>query len=182
MSLKQSDIQYRNIDGKHFECYTSDPAEFSKSKKECRQTGLSYRIIDGQFYRQISKQLQTTEEAIDTVKTNNEEYYDLAIEYAVRWIADQWKEFTSEDLSADMYLVLGKPEEPRVLGPVFGFLRDNNLIKWNRLAKYKAKQGHSKPCNTWITIRYSKRQSENRSKIKSKNKVEVVQVDAFKQK
>ena len=29
-----------------------------------------------------SKQLQTTEEAIQTVQENNQEYYDLALEYA----------------------------------------------------------------------------------------------------
>lgn len=178
--LKQSDNQYRNISGKHFECYTSDLAEFTKAKKDCKQAGLSYRIVDGQFYRETTKQLQSAEEAIKTVKHNHSEYYELAVEYATRWIADRWTEFSSEDLSFDMYLVLGRPQEPRVLGPVMDFLRDNNLIKHHRTGTYKAKQGHRKPTNIWITVRYSKTQSLNRSKNKSK--VEVVQIDAFKQK
>jgi hypothetical protein len=181
-SLKQSDHQYRNISGKHFECYTSDPAEFTKAKKDCREAGLSYRIIAGQFYREATKQIQSKEEAIQTVKINNEEYYDLAIEFAKRWIYERWTEFSSEDLSFDMYLVLGRPTELRVLGPVMAYLRDNNLIKHHRTGTYKAKQGHRKPTNIWITIRLSTRQSENRSKVKSNQKLKVVQINAFKQK
>lgn len=178
--LKQSDTQYRNIAGKHFECYTSNPAEFTKAKSECKKSGLSYRIIESQFYREVTKELQSKEEAIETVKTNNEDYYDLAIAYAEMWINDIFKPFTSEDLSKDMYLVLGVPDELRVLGAVINYLRDKGLIKHFGFARYKAKQGHGKPCNTWITVRYSKKQSYNRKK--NKTTVEVEQIDAFKQK
>jgi hypothetical protein len=181
-SLKQSDSQYRNIGGKYFECHTSDPGEFTNAKKECKAAGLSFRIINGQFYRETTKQLQSTEEAIETVKENNREYYDLAIVYTERWIKEQFKPFTSEDLSSDMYLVLGKPQQPRILGAIFQYLKKKDLIKHHGYATCKSKDRHSRPISVWITVRYSKQQSNNRSKLKSKNKVEVVQIDAFKQK
>jgi hypothetical protein len=110
----------------------------------------------------MSKQLQTTEEAIATVQENNQEYYDLAIEYAEKWIETRFKPFTSEDLSADMYLVLGVPKELRVLGAVINNLKNRKLIKHNGYAKYRAKQGHSRPSSVWISLKYSQIQSQNR--------------------
>jgi hypothetical protein len=107
-------------------------------------------------------QLQTKEQAIQTVQDNNQEYYDLAIDYASKWVETRNRSFTSEDLSADMYLVLGQPREPRVLGAVINYLRKNKLIKHNGYARYKAIQGHGKPCSVWISLRYSEIQSNNR--------------------
>jgi len=109
-----------------------------------------------------SKQLQTKEEAIQTVQENNQEYYDLAIEYAEKWIETRFKPFTSEDLSADMYLVLGIPKEPRVLGAIINYLRKKKLIKSNGYKPYSARQGHGRPSTIWISLRYSQIQSENR--------------------
>lgn len=86
------------------------------------------------------KQLQTKEEAIKTVEENNQEYYDLALEYASKWVETRNRSFTSEDLSADMYLVLGQPKEPRVLGAIMWYLSKNKLIKHHGYSKYKAKQ------------------------------------------
>jgi len=110
----------------------------------------------------MSKQLQTTEEAIQTVQENNQEYYDLALQYSEKWIETRFKPFTSEDLSADMYLVLGVPKEPRVLGAIFSNLNKRGLIKHNGYSKYKAKQGHSRPSSVWLSLRYSQIQSQNR--------------------
>lgn len=109
-----------------------------------------------------SKQLQTTEEAIQTVQENNQEYYDLAIEYAEKWVETRFKPFTSEGLSADMYLVLGIPKEPRVLGAVIKHLQRTKIIKHNGFARYQKKQGHGKPCSVWISLKYSEIQSQNR--------------------
>jgi hypothetical protein len=110
----------------------------------------------------MSKQLQTTEEAIQTVQDNNQEYYELALQYSEKWIETRFKPFTSEDLSADMYLVLGHPKEPRVLGAVIKYLQKNKLIKHNGYTRYSAKQGHGKPSSVWISLRYSEIQSQNR--------------------
>lgn len=51
-NLKQSTEQYRNIQGVKYLHYTSDPAEFQNCKKECKEQGLRYRIIDHQFYKE----------------------------------------------------------------------------------------------------------------------------------
>lgn len=110
----------------------------------------------------MPKELQTQKEAIQTVKENNQEYYDLAIGFAEKWISERNSPFTSEDLSFDMYLVLGLPNEKRVLGAVMNHLRDKKLIKHNGFTRYKAKQGHGKPCNQWISILYSEKQAAKR--------------------
>ncbi len=109
-----------------------------------------------------TKQLQTTEEAIQTVQENNQEYYELALEYAEKWIETRFKPFTSEDLSADMYLVLGSPKEPRVLGAVMRNLNKRKLIKHNGYTTYRKIQGHGKPSSVWISLKYSEIQSQNR--------------------
>ncbi len=57
----------------------------------------------------MAKQLQTKDEAIQTVKENNLGYYHLGYNYACKWVAEKMQPFTSEDLSFDMYLVLGVP-------------------------------------------------------------------------
>lgn len=51
--LKQSYKQYRNIKGKHFVMWTSNPAEFDQAKAEIKKQGLSFRVIDGQLYKEI---------------------------------------------------------------------------------------------------------------------------------
>jgi hypothetical protein len=109
------------------------------------------------------KQLQTKEEAIQTVKENNLGYYELGYNYACKWVAEKMKPFTSEDLSSDMYLVLGVPEESRVLGAIILALRKDGRIKHNGYVKYKAKQGHGKPASQWLSREYSQRQSQNAS-------------------
>jgi len=52
-NLKLSINQYRNINGLKFKCWTSNPAEFEELKKECKEQGLKFRIIDNQFYKQV---------------------------------------------------------------------------------------------------------------------------------
>lgn len=116
-----------------------------------------------------NKQLQTKEEAIQTVKENNESYYFLAYNYACKWVAEKMIPFTSEDLSADMYLILGYPNEPRVLGPLMRELSKEGRIKHNGFVTYKKKQGHGKPSTQWISREYSQRQSQNATKDKTLN-------------
>lgn len=53
MPMKQSINQYRNINGKHYKCWCSDYSKFEELKKECKREGVSFRIIDRQFYKQV---------------------------------------------------------------------------------------------------------------------------------
>lgn len=115
------------------------------------------------------KQLQTKEEAIQTVRENNESYFELAFNYACKWVAEKMQPFTSEDLSKDMYLILGYPDEPRILGAVFVALKKENRIKFNGYTRYKAKQGHGKPATVWISREYSLKQAKNASKEQTLN-------------
>lgn len=117
----------------------------------------------------MNKQLQTKEEAIQTVKENNEDYFDLALNYAVKWVSERFSPFTSEDLSSDMYLVLGYPREPRVLGAVILTLKNESRIKFHGYTRYKAKQGHGKPATVWISREYSLKQAKNASKDQTLN-------------
>jgi hypothetical protein len=115
----------------------------------------------------MNKQLQTKDEAIDTVQNNNEEFYNLAIELARKWVENRFKPFTSEDLSEHLYLILGVPDEPRVLGAIIRHLKREKLIKHNGYSVYKKKQGHGKPSSVWISLSYSLKQQQNRKTEKS---------------
>ena len=126
------------------------------------------------------KQLQTKEESIQTVKENNESYYCLAYNYACKWVAEKVQPFTSEDLSKDMYLILGYPDELRVLGPVFVALKNENRIKFHGYMRYKAKQGHGKPATVWISREYSLKQAKNASKEQTLNLFEQLCLNFLK--
>jgi hypothetical protein len=115
------------------------------------------------------KQLQTKQEAIDTVQKNNEEYYELALNLSVKWVSERFKPFTSEDLSEHLYLILGQPKEPRVLGAIIVYLKKQKLIKHNGYTTYKKKQGHGKPSSIWISLSYSLKQQQNRKTDKTLN-------------
>lgn len=117
----------------------------------------------------MSKQLQTTDEAIETVKENNYGYYELGLNFAVKWVAEKMQPFTSEDLSKDMYLILGVPNEVRVLGAIIRKLSKEGRIKFNGYVKYKALQGHGKPATQWISREYSLKQSQNAKKDQTLN-------------
>lgn len=51
--LKQSINQYRNINRKHFICVTSNPAHFDEVKKEAKDNGQKFRMINAQLYVEV---------------------------------------------------------------------------------------------------------------------------------
>lgn len=53
MKHKHHIEQYRNIKGKHYICYTSNPSYFNEVKIEAKSLWLSVRIINGQLYREV---------------------------------------------------------------------------------------------------------------------------------
>lgn len=57
MRLKQSINQYRNIKGKYFEFWTANGGidDFREEKEKAKKDGVSFRVIDGQFYREVKK-------------------------------------------------------------------------------------------------------------------------------
>lgn len=51
--VKSSSDCYRNINGIHFECYTSNSDDFDRIKKEAKELGLKVRLINGELYREV---------------------------------------------------------------------------------------------------------------------------------
>ena len=51
--MKASSTQYRNINGKYFEVYTTNPSDFNDCKIECKKEGVAFRVIDNQFYKEV---------------------------------------------------------------------------------------------------------------------------------
>lgn len=49
------------------------------------------------------KPIQTKEEAIESVKNGNKEYYLKCLSFAFDWVKIQFKPFTSEDLKKSLF-------------------------------------------------------------------------------
>ena len=50
--LKGSGNIYRTIKGIRYIQETSNPADFEKCKRECKEAGIKYRIINAEFLKQ----------------------------------------------------------------------------------------------------------------------------------
>lgn len=71
---------YRNIDGIRYEHYNSWESQFDADKKEAKRLGLKYRVINGEFFRQVQAYVMVTNEfdfplyiAPNTTITNKKE-------------------------------------------------------------------------------------------------------------
>jgi hypothetical protein len=115
----------------------------------------------------MNKQLQTKDEAIDTVQNNNEEFYDLAIELARKWVSRQFKSFSSEDFREYSNLILGIPRQPSVFGAVFRTLIKENRVRHHGVGTAKNKQAHGRLIRFYISREYSEKQQQNRKTEKS---------------
>jgi len=51
--LKKSSKMYRNINGVRYEHYTSDLLEFAQAKIACKKKSVKFRIINGEFFKQV---------------------------------------------------------------------------------------------------------------------------------
>jgi len=51
--VKDSTDCYRNINGIHFEAWTSDTSAFVEERSKAKELGLKTRIINGEFYREV---------------------------------------------------------------------------------------------------------------------------------
>lgn len=114
------------------------------------------------------KNIQSKEEAIESVKNGNKSYYLKCLGFAREWVSIQFKPFTSEDLKK-AYFDLGNdpPDESRVFGAVFKTLSDENLILYYDFVKAKNKVAHGRDLKRWISAAYSRKQAENASRKES---------------
>lgn len=46
MPYKHSSLSYRNIKGVRYESTTSNPDDFETVKKECKEAGLKFRMVN----------------------------------------------------------------------------------------------------------------------------------------
>ena len=51
--VKDSLYQYRNINGIHYKCWTSDTTIFEEEKRKAKEKGLKYRIIKDELYIEV---------------------------------------------------------------------------------------------------------------------------------
>lgn len=103
-----------------------------------------------------------TENAIERVKEGNKDYYLRAYDFAVVWVKNVFKTFSSENLKEAFYAAGNeKPDEPRVFGAVMNELRKQNLIHFHSYQKYQNPKGHCRPSTVWISTEYRLKQQRN---------------------
>jgi hypothetical protein len=117
----------------------------------------------------MSKQLQTKEEAIQQVQENNQEFYNLALDLARRWVSIQFKPFSSEDFRNHSDLILGIPRQPSVFGAIFLTLIKEKRILTHGYSTAKNKQAHGRIIRVYISREYSQKQSQNAKKDQTLN-------------
>lgn len=93
---------------------------------------------------------------------NKSEFYEVALSFALAYVQNQMKLFTSEDVKEEFYKKYSEPVEPRIWGPVFRELSRQGLILFRGYVKYKNPKGHGKPTGQWISLKYHTKQKQNR--------------------
>ena len=111
----------------------------------------------------MAKQLQTKDEAIEQVKRNNIEFYELSLDLARKWVSTQFKSFSSEDFREHCNLILGVPKQPSVFGAVFRALLNEKLIFAHSYSTAKNKQAHGRIIRIYISKEFKERQKNNAS-------------------
>jgi hypothetical protein len=90
------------------------------------------------------------ENYIEQVKAPDRNFYNECYNYALFWIKNNNKLFSSEDIIDDYNVIAKKlPAEPRVWGAVIRELKKQNIITHAGFGVYKKKSGHKKPTNLW---------------------------------
>tara|TARA_R110000796_G_scaffold173560_1_gene290518 strand:+ start:402 stop:746 length:345 start_codon:yes stop_codon:yes gene_type:complete len=93
---------------------------------------------------------------------NDSEYYQHALSFAVFFVENQMRSFTSEDLKDEFYKEHNEPSEPRVWGSVIRELKKRKLILFKGYVKYKNPKGHARPATQWVSLKYHLTQKRNR--------------------
>lgn len=121
----------------------------------------------------MTKEIQTKEEAIESVMYGNKQDFNMIFAFAEQWVKTQFKSFSSDDLK-EAYYSIGNPIpiEPRVFGGVFCNLSKEKLIFHHGFTKSRHKIAHGRDLKTWISKEFKQRQQNNASN-KSTLKLEL---------
>ena len=120
------------------------------------------------------EQVQTKDEAIESVKNGDLNYYLKCLSFSREWVSKQFKPFSSEDLK-QAYFELGneEPRQPSIFGAVFNALSKENRISHYDYVTAKNKQAHGRILRRWISAEYSEKQRQNASKKEQSLKLEL---------
>lgn len=111
----------------------------------------------------MPKEIQSKEEAIESVIFGNKNDYNRIFNFAESWIKTQFKIFSSDDLKEAYYLAGNPaPQQPNVFGGVFSSLAKAKLIFHRGFTKSRHKVAHGRDLKTWISKEYSELQSKKR--------------------
>jgi len=110
----------------------------------------------------MRKEIQTKEEAIESVMRGNKTDYMLIFDFAENWVKLQFKWFSSDDLREAYYLAGNPiPEKPSVFGAVFNHLAKGKLIFHFGWTISRSERSHKRDLRTWISLEYKQRQQRN---------------------
>lgn len=112
----------------------------------------------------MKKEIQTKEEAIESVVFGNKTDYNRIFSFAEQWVKSQFRWFSADDLK-EAYYSAGNPApvEPKVFGGVFNSLSRASFIYHFGYTKSKNKAAHGRDLKTWISKEYKERQKNNAS-------------------
>jgi len=110
------------------------------------------------------KEIQSKEEAIESVMYGNKHDFNKIFNFAETWIKNQFKWFSADDLKEAYYLAGNlPPQQPSVFGAVFSNLAKSKLIFHLGFTKSKYKVAHGRDLKTWISREFKNRQKQNAS-------------------
>ena len=116
---------------------------------------------------------QTKEQALESVKNGNISDYTKIYLFALEWVKNQFKWFSSDDLKKAYYKSGNlPPEKLNVYGAVFSNLAKENLIFHLGFTKSTNPVAHKRDLKTWISKNYKEKKSLNASN-KSNLKLEL---------
>lgn len=121
----------------------------------------------------MAKEIQSKEEAIESVMYGNKHDFNKIFAFAEQWVKTQFKWFSADDLKEAYYLAGNPiPQQLNVYGAVFSNLAKAKLIFHHGFTKSKHKVAHGRDLKTWISKEYKQRQANNASN-KSNLKLEL---------
>jgi len=120
----------------------------------------------------MAKNIQSKEEAIESVIFGNKTDYMMIFSFAELWIKSQFKAFSSDDLKEAYYLDGNPvPREVKVFGGVFSSLAKAKLIYHHGFTKSRFKVAHGRDLKLWISHEFKLKQQSNA--IKNKNQTRI---------